>query len=389
MEGEITAQSQYGKGSIFTAVLVQKVVDWKPMGDLAAIEAPRAERQRVTFIAPEAEVLVADDFPSNLLVAEGLLKPYQIRVFTCLNGREAVTLVRDHPFDLVLMDHMMPEMDGIEAASAIRSMDEPRCHTLPIVALTANAVSGMKEMFLENGFDDFLSKPIEMDQLDVVLKRWIPENKCQAVPESDEVSSPEELSPQGIPEIAGVNTAAGLARIRGSQRGYLDLLDMLRRDVEAGLPVLEKELDQVSLPAITTLVHALKSALATVGAEGLSLEAACLEKAGREANWLLLRAQLPPFRERLAQLSRHIGERALIAQAGSAPIQTDPACKEVLLHLREALETKDIKAAYATLAQLQALPLSEEIRGPVAEIADAMLNADFPQAKEAVSNLLI
>jgi CheY-like chemotaxis protein len=127
-------------------------------------------------------VLIVDDLPGNLMVAEGLLAPYRMRLFTCLSGREAVELVQARPFDLVLMDHMMPEMDGVEATRAFRAMDEERCRIMPVVALTANAVSGMKEMFLANGFDDFLSKPIDVFKLDAVLMRWVSARKRLPAP---------------------------------------------------------------------------------------------------------------------------------------------------------------------------------------------------------------
>jgi signal transduction histidine kinase/DNA-binding NarL/FixJ family response regulator len=241
MGGDITARSEYGKGSVFTATLIQTVADWKPLGDLSETPLKCTEAQRITFIAPEAEVLVVDDFSSNLLVAEGLLVPYGMRVFTCLNGREAVKLVRERHFDLVLMDHMMPEMDGMEATKAIRAMSGKRLRTMPIIALTANAVSGMREMFLENGFNDFLSKPIESSKLDAVLKKWIPEDKRRDAPEKGEKSSASaESQKTALPEIAGVDVVGGLARIGGSQRRYLDLLESFNRDAEAGFPLLEK-----------------------------------------------------------------------------------------------------------------------------------------------------
>jgi CheY-like chemotaxis protein len=183
MGGDITVRSEYGKGSVFVVTLEQAVARWEPMGDVNNVSASRAEVQRVTFIAPEAEVLIVDDLSSNLLVAEGLLAPYKMRVTTCPNGREAVELVRERPFDLILMDHMMPEMDGIEATRAVRAMGAEYCRTMPVVALTANAISGMREMFLENGFNDFLAKPIEVAKLDAVLKKWIPPGKLLAVDE--------------------------------------------------------------------------------------------------------------------------------------------------------------------------------------------------------------
>ncbi|MDR1684937.1 MAG: transporter substrate-binding domain-containing protein [Desulfovibrio sp.] len=181
MGGDVAATSVYGKGSVFTAALIQRVVERQPQG----MPAAQKKARKVTFIAPEADVLVVDDLPGNLLVAEGLLAPYRVRIFTCADGREAVDLVMKHPFDLVLMDHMMPVMDGVEATLAIRALDEEHCRTMPVIALTANAVSGMREMFLKNGFNDFLSKPIDVDLLDRLLTQWIPAGKRRNVQEAD------------------------------------------------------------------------------------------------------------------------------------------------------------------------------------------------------------
>ncbi|MDR2123705.1 MAG: response regulator [Desulfovibrio sp.] len=183
MGGDIAARSEYGKGSVFTAELMQIVEDWTPLGRPAdAKTAAPADSPRISFTAPEADVLIVDDLPGNLMVAEGLLAPYRMRLFTCLSGREAVEMVAARPFDLVFMDHMMPEMDGVEATQAFRAMDEERGRTMPVVALTANAVTGMKEMFLANGFNDFLSKPIDVRRLDAVLTRWIPARKRRPAP---------------------------------------------------------------------------------------------------------------------------------------------------------------------------------------------------------------
>ena len=187
MGGDITAASEYGKGSVFTAVITQAVDNWKPMEDVAVPPPPQvAKSHRVAFTAPECEALLVDDSPVNLLVAEGLLADYEMQISTCLNGREAVELVQARSFDLVFMDHMMPEMDGMEAVAAIRALGG-RFADLPIVALTANAVSGMKEMFMTNGFDDFLAKPIKTAELDALLQKWIPAGKQQSAPPEDAV----------------------------------------------------------------------------------------------------------------------------------------------------------------------------------------------------------
>jgi PAS domain S-box-containing protein len=390
MGGDITVRSEYGKGSVFTATLVQGVSDRKPLGDIITVSVSRAVEQSITFTAPEAEVLIVDDFPSNLLVAEGMLAPYGTRVTTCSNGREAVELVRKRPFDLILMDHMMPEMDGMEATRAIRAMSAEYCRTMPVVALTANAVSGMRELFLENGFDDFLAKPIDAAKLDSALKKWIPAEKCRSMAEEDEKIPESAVSPEtAFPEIEGVDAAAGIARIGGSPNRYLDLLETFRRDVEAGFTLLEKEPDYASLRSFGTQVHALKSALANIGATALSQAAALLEKAGRDADMPVIRDRLPQFRKELTALTARIREISeLTYSGGGGEEQPGPAVEEILVCLLAALEAGDPEAAYAALARLQALPLTGKTRKAAAWIADCVLTMDFQSAADAVTVLL-
>ncbi|MDR2076189.1 MAG: transporter substrate-binding domain-containing protein [Desulfovibrio sp.] len=387
--GDITVRSEYGKGSAFTATLLQTVVDKTPMGDMAGLARLRTEEQSVTFTAPEAEALLVDDSYSNLLVAEGWLAPYKMRVSTCMNGREAVDLVRERPFDLVLMDHMMPEMDGVEATLAIRAMDREYCGTLPIIALTANAVAGMSEMFLANGFSDFLSKPIDPDRLDAVLKKWIPAGTQRGAKEAAaggaDACAPPAAAP---PDIAGLNLAAGMARMGGKFSRYLDLLETFRRDARDAFPLLEATPDHSSLPSLTILAHALKSALANIGAGELSQAAALLEKAGREADLRALRAGLPEFRKELAALASRLGaftasERSLDGGAG----RVSPEMRSALARLREALDARNAGATNAALARLQNLPLSGRQKEDIAEIEDFILTADFRKALEAVSAL--
>jgi CheY-like chemotaxis protein len=324
-----------------------------------------------------------------------------MRVFTSLNGREAVELVRERPFDLVLMDHMMPEMDGVEATRVIRTMPEPlagRCRTMPIIALTANAVSGMREMFLENGFNDFLSKPIEIPRLDGLLRKWIPADKRRDAPpgHADGESFPEAAAPGNvIPAIAGVDAAAGIARIGGSHDNYVSLLEMFRRDAQAGFALLdiepEIEPDAETLRSFITRVHGLKTALANIGAKALSQTAALLEKAGRDGDVAVIRDTLPQFRADLAALTARIGEVLAGMRPGDGQMgrtAQDNLAAEALARLPAALEAKDIDAIHAELSRLQALPLTGEQREAVGEIVDCILTPDFEKAAEAVQALL-
>jgi CheY-like chemotaxis protein len=203
MGGDITVESDYGKGSVFTALIPQAITDDSPF------QIPDREEEPVffsaRFITRNTRVLVVDDIKMNLDVMKGLLAPYQMEIDTCLSGEAAARMARTNRYDLVFMDHMMPGMDGIEAAAAIRAWEtEQRKGNpdygkgVPIIALTANAIAGMKELFLKNGFSDYLSKPIEIATLDEMIRKWIPREKqikTRAVTKR-ETPAPEELEPQ-------------------------------------------------------------------------------------------------------------------------------------------------------------------------------------------------
>jgi signal transduction histidine kinase/ActR/RegA family two-component response regulator len=183
MGGEILVTSVYGKGSTFTAALPQKIIDPRPIAkNISAGENQAAEQAdfAISFSAPDARILIVDDISINLLVAEGLLAPYQMRIDSCESGVEAISLAEKNYYDMILMDHLMPGMNGIEATAKIRKSKSVNPH-VPIVALTADAIIGMKEMFLENGFNDYLSKPIEISNMNAVIKKWIPKEKQRYV----------------------------------------------------------------------------------------------------------------------------------------------------------------------------------------------------------------
>ncbi|MDR1922011.1 MAG: response regulator, partial [Candidatus Adiutrix sp.] len=165
MGGEVEVKSEYGRGSVFVATITQSFTDPRPMGALTESARGAQEAPGAGFVAPAARVLVVDDIAMNIAVAEGLLSPYQVKVDSCRSGEEAVRLIQEKRYDFILMDHMMPGMDGIETTRAVRALEGTYFKEVPIIALTANAMSGMREMFLENGFNDYISKPIELSAL--------------------------------------------------------------------------------------------------------------------------------------------------------------------------------------------------------------------------------
>ena len=180
MDGDMKVESEYGKGSVFTVTIPQRIVCDEPTGDFDSIRKRREEtlsKKQQSFEAPEARVLVVDDNSMNLTVFQLLLKRTKMQITTADSGKRCLELVKQEPYHIIFMDHMMPEMDGIEAVQIIRR-DCGENGKLPvIIALTANAMEGVREMFLKEGFQDFITKPLDKKTLNEALLRWIPRER--------------------------------------------------------------------------------------------------------------------------------------------------------------------------------------------------------------------
>ena len=180
MNGSINVESEYGKGSCFKLTLTQKITGTEVIAKKLNEDnnAPLdVEIYSPSFTAPEASILAVDDNQINLLVVENLLKYTKVKVTVCMSGKEALELMRANKYDIVLLDHMMPQMDGIETLKRIKQLTVNMSENAAVIALTANAVSGVREMYLSEGFDDYLSKPIDGKALEKVLIRYLPKEK--------------------------------------------------------------------------------------------------------------------------------------------------------------------------------------------------------------------
>ena len=176
MGSKLEVTSEFGKGSTFKFVIRQEVVSWKELGDINAVLSERHDKKntREQFTAPEAKILVVDDIAMNLNVFAGLLKRTKIQVTKALSGEEAIKLCRETDFDILFIDHMMPEMDGIETMTHIRKDRFALCRNKPMIALTANAISGAREFYLEKGFTNYISKPIDPKMLEKMIMELLP-----------------------------------------------------------------------------------------------------------------------------------------------------------------------------------------------------------------------
>jgi signal transduction histidine kinase/DNA-binding response OmpR family regulator/HPt (histidine-containing phosphotransfer) domain-containing protein len=271
----------------------------------------------VRFTIPHARLLVTDDIAINLKVAEGLLAPYHATVDPCLSGAEAVETVKRQHYDLVFMDHIMPVMDGIETTMAIRDweakqkvqgVDRP---AVPIIALTANAVVGMREMFIEKGFNDFLAKPIDVSKLDEILYRWIPREKRGTGKSNSEYSDTLRLylnssnnDPRSPLTIPGVDVKRGIALVGGKEVTYRKLLSLFCTDVEQRILTFRNPAEDIT--TVANQAHALKGVTANLGAAEFAAEAAQLEVACKAGDIHYVKENMDLFINHLSDLVNNI-----------------------------------------------------------------------------------
>ncbi|MCL2055636.1 MAG: response regulator [Oscillospiraceae bacterium] len=299
MGGEMRADSVYGEGSAFTVML--PIVPGS--GDnISDNPTGGKENTAPALYAPDARVLVVDDNDFNLKIARGLLELFGVSVTTASSGQEAIKLVKQGAYDIIFMDYMMPEMDGIEAASEIRKLGGDSCR-IPIVALTANAVPGAREMFLENGFDEYISKPIEMSVFNEALAKRLPEDKIKPVPKNRAPARPGTDRDSAFLELLGgvgeINTELGLGNVSGMEDLYRDALGLFCAKIVPVCERMDAFLDSGEIGKFAVDIHGMKSVLATVGAADLSAAALEMELAAKGGGIRFCREKYPAFKQSL------------------------------------------------------------------------------------------
>ena len=288
MGSELQVESKYGLGSKFSFSLRQTVIKWEELGDYeAAYKASLASRGKYheKFRAPKAEILVVDDTPMNLEVFINLLKKTEIKIETAATGEEALSLAFDKEYDVIFLDHMMPDKDGIETLHEMRERkDAPNLQT-PVICLTANAISGAREKYLAEGFDNYLTKPIDSVKLEEMLIEYLPEEKIIPA-ESDEDAETDETGdnmriPDYITGISEIDTDTGIKNCGGIEE-YMKTVEIYAKAVKDNADETEQFWKSADIKNATIKIHALKSSSRIIGATDLGELAQELENAGNE-----------------------------------------------------------------------------------------------------------
>ena len=299
MGGVIEVESEYGMGSRFFFTIEQTIIDPTPVsavnynGQKDNVTEKEAE---CLFIAPEAHILLVDDNELNLVVAKELLKPLRMQIDTAENGLQAVKMVRGSQYDLVLMDHMMPVMDGIEAAKAIRALPEDKYQKLPIIALTANAMVDARKEFLNAGMNGFVAKPIDFARICNQLKLWLPKDLVRDVPKeeakkllADDLSD-REIQPED-PQM-GFSFEEGVKHC-GSKAALMKTIRIFYRTIDSKANKIEQCLKEGLISDYVIEIHALKSSALLIGAVPLSEAAKELEDYGKQGKTEVLEEKTP------------------------------------------------------------------------------------------------
>ena len=335
------------------------------------------------IVTPEAKVLVVDDNDVNLKVAVGLLmNTYKLQADTASSGMRAVEMVQATYYDLIFMDHMMPDMDGIDATVAIRALGK-KYEKLPIVALTANAIGGMREMFIAEGLDDFLPKPIEMSKLDLILKKWLPKDKQQSR-EKDVVSQ------EICIEIPGINTQKGVRNSGGVLEDYNGILAIYAADSENRLAEMAGYHRDGNIKALSICVHALKGSSANIGADDVSGMAEELEAAGKSGDTLYIDANLQRVTDAFSNLLVNIQSYlSSVPKKDIVPNKTSDYdfLKTTLDEIERLMDNFDIDMAEHALAELYTYHWDDNVLTWITKIKDCISVFDYDGIETAISEL--
>ncbi|MCL2180175.1 MAG: ATP-binding protein [Treponema sp.] len=386
MNGSIEVHSEMGKGSVFTVHIPQKRIGEEVCGkdiieNLSHFRFKRStmskKSQFMREYMPYGSVLIVDDVESNIYVAKGLLAPYGLKIDTASSGYKAVDKIKDgNIYDIIFMDHMMPGMDGIETVKILRSNG----YNHKILALTANALAGQAQVFMQNGFDGFISKPIDSRELNLLLNENIRNKKT---PEVVQAARDEQREKEKY-----LNTAEAQKIINSAELERFFILD-----AKNALDVIEKtiaknaDIDEAALDSFIIAVHGIKSALANIGELQASAFALRLEKAGKEKNIPVITSETQSFIYTLESLIDKYkpAEKEEITEITDADLNF---LHEKLLIIKNDCLVFNKSGAKSALKELKQKKWPGLINSVLDDISIYLLHSSFKTASDSAENLI-
>lgn len=338
------------------------------------------------FIAPDAKVLIVDDNPVNLAVAKGLIEPLQMQVDTALDAHSALECIDEKLYDVIFMDHMMPEIDGVEATRLIRSF-HPNYASVPIIAFSANAVEGTKKMFLEEGMNDFVGKPVEVSELVSKLKQWLPQEKM-TIPTKTPTRKKKSSLAHPLPHIEGLDVIAAVQML-GDVDFYMEILSDYYHLIDQKIQVISGALAGQDWERYTIEVHALKSSSKQIGAMELSGIAAELEAAGKTLDIKYIQDNNELLLQKYRQLQNTLHKvfpKKSIKAAKASKNNTPVIPKELLVtsfeQMEDAISNLDTDALCTIIEKLKEYQHPAKQQKLLSKLSDAVEGFDFEACEQ-------
>ena len=381
MGGKISVESVYGQGTSFYCEIP------KILGDGSSVNV--SNNKEAVIYAPNAKVLVVDDNRTNLSVAAGLLQICQITADTATSGKQAIELAQQKDYDIIFMDHRMPDMNGTETTKIIRESGI----TAPIIALTASVITGAKEKMLSAGMSDYLSKPIVKSELMRMLKKWIPadkikEKRFEAVISQEVTDENHNKFWDTIEHIEGLDLATGLDRVDGQRDVYEKTLKLMIHEIEKSNENLNYFLSSGNMEGFCVEVHGIKGAMASVGATALSERAHELEKASERTDVAFCESNLPSFLEDILKFNARLKEAFSIISRSDVPNVIPPELPPIFERMKNAFDDVDLVLIDEEIENLDALNLSGALKERTEQIKDAVMMMDYDGATAYINQLL-
>lgn len=402
MKGSIEVESVYGQGTVFTVKIPQRIVDGRTLAEQP--EKPvREQRQVNSFVAENYSVLVVDDNLINRKVVTGFLKKYKFELTEAASGPEAIALVKEKRFDLILMDYMMPGMDGVEAVSIIRGECGENGSRPVIIALTANAMEGVREKFLQLGFQDYIAKPIDKELLNEVLDRWIPDERKKPGTEEGAEKKAEAAKGTGGEgklhfediRIRGVDMGEVMKQHTGGVEDFVELLELYCIDGKRKCGLLRELKEKEDYKTYGIEVHGLKSASANVGAMELSARAREHENAAglQDAQFIAghFEELLRSYEELLREIESFLKEKGRLTGGDGADGRAGIRGEELRRGIRSALQSLEdfrSKECAAAIDGLLKYRLDSDTETKLKEIREQLRMYEDDNAEQLLRQLI-
>jgi len=389
MGSKLSVKSIYNEGSTFSFSITQKKLDCEPIGDFRE----RYERSllmkykyKERFTAPESRILIVDDNEMNLKVASGLLKQTKIIIDTATSGSECLTFIKDNVYNAIFLDHMMPDMDGIETLQKMKQQEDNRSKGAPVIILTANAIIGAREKYIENGFDDYLSKPIDAQKFEKLLIKYLPIDLVKFTRDIKYLDNDTQES--SFLQIDKLDVKEAIACL-GSEKLYMEIIDNFYTTIPRKEDLIRKYEKEGSIKDYTIEVHTLKSSAKMIGAIRLSELAEHLENAGNAGDLEEIHNNTETLLEQLMSFRRILKPYVEVDEKPEDQ-KTEVNIRVILdqlMLLKSSMEVLDLDKADELIKKLDSVKIPEQMKESYGVLKECVANVDGERADQLIANM--